>query len=778
VSGSCHGWGRRSAASSLAVAIVALVGLTALAGPASAATPKNRRVLIVSLPNTEWADFEPASTPNLDKLFASSAVGAMVTNGVDRPTPPPSGYVTMGAGARAVGIGSTGNQGFGVDEDFGRDRAGVVFTTRTGIPAGNGLVYMPITETVEANDAELYGAEPGLLGDELATAGISRAVITNGDGTDPSTPDTRSTPWRRAAVAALMTSAGKVPGGRVDDGLLRQDAAAPFGVRLDPDRVERAFTDAWQPGSVVLVEGSDLVRADIQARFASDEQAVKLRARALEQTDRIVGRILDHVEPDDLVMVVGPAPPQERDALSVAAVRGPGFDPGLLRSTTTQRNGFVNLTDVAPTILTYFGLDRPDAMEGRRMETGESGGTLAERREFLVNVNEDGLFRDGLIGASMGVVMGVAIGLALMSIALDRWTRLRARWSLGVLVFIALWLFGFLDATYLAGPLHFERNGGMAAYWAFVLVVAAVIAGACMVATRRRPMLAVMAGLGIVVALHVIDLVTGAHLEWNTVFGYSPTIGIRFVGQGNVTFAQLTAAAVLFAGLLAWQVPTKRGVRVAVALLAVTVIVMGAPFWGNDFGGAVAAAPGFALLAWLLLGHELHRRTVWVLAGVLVAAGLVVGVVDLLRPSDQRTHVGKFFEKAGTDFSSATLVLRRKASENLSTLGHSLLIGCLIALAVLAVYLWFVRPRSLRTLFARVATARITALSLAVVAVLGFALNDSGITIPGMMAAVAEATVVILLARMVFVPPLAETAQPRQTAQPQATAQPEERRVP
>ena len=70
-------------------------------------------------------------------------------------------------------------------------------------------------------------------------------------------------------------------------------------------------------------------------------------------------------------------------------------------------------------------------------------------------------------------------------------------------------------------------------------------------------MLAVLAGLGTVIALHLVDLVTGAHLEWNTVFGYSPTIGIRFVGQGNMTFSQLAAAAVLFAGLLAWQVPTS-----------------------------------------------------------------------------------------------------------------------------------------------------------------------------------------------------------------------------
>jgi len=42
-----------------------------------------------------------------------------------------------------------------------------------------------------------------------------------------------------------------------------------------------------------------------------------------------------------------------------------------------------------------------------------------------------------------------------------------------------------------------------------------------------------LAGLGTVIALHLVDLVTRAHFEWNTVFGYSATIGIRFVGQGT-----------------------------------------------------------------------------------------------------------------------------------------------------------------------------------------------------------------------------------------------------
>ena len=212
---------------------------------------------------------------------------------------------------------------------------------------------------------------------------------------------------------------------------------------------------------------------------------------------------------------------------------------------------------------------------------------------------------------------------------------------------------------------------------------------------------ALLVALGSIVVLHVVDLVTGAHLEWNTVFGYSPTIGIRFVGEGNITFSQLAAAAVLFAGLFVWQVPTRAGTRIALGVLAVTVVVMGVPGWGNDFGAVLSALPGFALLGWMLLGHRVRARSVAAIAGIVVAAVVAVGLLDLLRSPDQRTHVGKFFQKVGTDFDGATLVIRRKASANLSVLGHSVLLGAIIATALLVAYLWYVKPRSLRPVAAR-----------------------------------------------------------------------------
>ena len=732
----------------------ALVAVLTAAGPVHGATgsgnpPPVARVLVLALPNVEWADLQGVDLPNLDRLFAASAIGGLVTNGVDRPSPIGSNYVTFGAGTRSTAAQQTSGQGFGVDEDFGRDRAGRVFATRTGLSPGGDLVYMPINDVIEENDAELYGAEVGNLGDELDRAGIARSVIANGDGSDPSTPEERVPPYRRSAVAALMTHDGKVPGGRVDRGLLQADGGAPFGVRLDPDQVLDSFRESWTDRAVVLVEASDLVRAELAGRFASDEQRERLRTRALRDTDDLVGRLLDDVDPQrDAIIVVGPAPPTERASLTPVSVRAPGFGRGLLRSTTTGKDGFVSMVDVAPTILHLYGLDRPMSMEGRKMESADSSESLAGRVSFVVDANEDGLFRDSQVGPSMTTVLVIACVLAVGGALVDRlrtrtpkWGR-RGAWPLAIL---ALALIAFLDATYLAGPFHFGRHGGAVPYWLFIVGVTALLTALFLAVTRGRLVHAVLVALGSIIGLHVVDLVTGAHLEWNTVFGYSPTIGIRFVGEGNMTFSQLASAAVLFAGLLVWQVPTRAGTRAALAVLAVTVVVMGVPGWGNDFGAVLSALPGFALLGWMLLGHRVRARTVAAIASIVVAAVVAVGLLDLLRSPDQRTHVGKFFQKVGTDFDGATLVIRRKAAANLSVLGHSVLLGAIIATALLVAYLWYVRPRTLRSVGRAIPTAAATVLAFLVVMVLGFALNDSGIAIPGMMSAVFESAVVVLV---------------------------------
>ena len=72
----------------------------------------------------------------------------------------------------------------------------------------------------------------------------------------------------------------------------------------------------------------------------------------------------------------------------------------------------------------------------------------------------------------------------------------------------------------------------------------------------------------------------------------------------------------------------------------------------------------------------------------------------------------------------------------------------MFVVAALLAYLWFVRPRPLRAVVERIPTARATAVGFVSVGVLGFLLNDSGITIPGMMCAVLVSAIAFLVVNL------------------------------
>ena len=279
---------------------------------------------------------------------------------------------------------------------------------------------------------------------------------------------------------------------------------------------------------------------------------------------------------------------------------------------------------------------------------------------------------------------------------------------------------GFLAATYVAGPLHFGRSGNQLAYLGFLALFSVVFAGACILVGRRRPHAPLALALAFTVVLHVADLLAGARLELDTVFGYSATVGIRLSGQGNPTFAQLTAAVVLLGGLVVWRRPGRRTVWAVIAMLGVTLVVMAAPPFGGDFGAALAGAPAFALFAWLLLGRRVRVRTVAILGGLLVAAGLAVGVADMMRPADKQTHVGRLFDKlVNGQAGDFVLTIRRKLVANLDSFTNTKLLWILPVVAVLLWVLWRAPQSRARVLFQRVPVIRQTLLAFAVLAFLG-----------------------------------------------------------
>jgi hypothetical protein len=699
-----------------------------------------RRVLIISLPATSWADVQAADVPHLKQLFSQSAIGDMITRTAGKRSSAAAGYTALGAGGRASAVTPLAAQAFEPAEAYGDTTAAAVYHQRTGREADGAIVHLGIAALKQENADGLFNPRLGSFGDTLARAGESRAVIANADGAQPVIDDPLPE-YQRSAVNALMTGDGTVPLGMVGPELLENAPGAPFGVQMNLDVAYDVFASAWDAGGVVLVEGSDLLRADLYGDFTTSDQLRAQRRAALERTDVLVGRMLAQVDPaHDAVMVVAPAASRQGSGLTVASLRAPGVSNALLRSSSSRRTGFVYTYDTAPTALDLLGIKAPPKMEGEVMEaTGPTGHGRITR---LIRANTDATFRDAKVTLAVNIAIVLSIVLALLVVLVLRLWRGRTR----LVQWFALATLGYFAATYLAGPLHFGRSGNQLAYLGFLLVGAVVFAAVCMAFGGRRPHLPLALALAFTVVLHVGDLIAGARLELDTVFGYSATVGIRVSGQGNLTFAQLTAAVVLLAGLLVWRRPGRRTVFAVIAMLFFTLLVMAAPPFGGDFGAALAGAPAFALFAWLLLGKRIRVRTVAILAGLIVGAGLAVGILDMLRPSDKQTHIGRLFDKVRNgELGDFTLTIRRKLVENLDAFTNTKLIWVLPIVGLLLWFLWRAPGSRARELFHTVPVIRQTLLAFAVVAFLGYALNDSGIAIPALMALVLECAVAFVV---------------------------------
>lgn len=722
-----------------ALPVVLAATLLGAPAPAGAGAGERGRLLVLALPTLAWDDLHAGDTPNLDELLDDSAVASLSVRDVEPRTDAADGYATINAGTRARGVAGSG-QVLEPEEDFFGVPAGSVFRRNTGEEPGPGMVSLASPAIVSRNARLDYGAEIGALGQALEDADVPRAVIANADGSSVLAAPT----FDRAAGTSLVDHGGVVPAGSVSGDLVAEDRVAPFGVAYARHAVLAAFDEVWPAGGVVLVEGSDLARADRYRALSTSAQQVRLRRDALRGTDALVGELLTRVDLErDAVLVVGPYHSQARVHLTVAGLQAPGVEPGLLRSASTRRAGFVTLVDVAPTILDLVGVDRPTSMEGRRFERTDGGAaTGAARADDLVEVDRAAGYRDRMVApvALVFVVLQAVLWIGAV-LAMTRGGH-RSR----VLVAVAaLAMLAYLPATYLAGlvPFHDRSDSG---YWAFVFGAAALVGVAAAAAGRRRPLDPLLLALGAVFGLLVVDMLLGAPLQLNTVFGYSPTVGGRFAGMGNLAYGQFAGAAVLLCGLVSRRLAGRSyATAVAFGVLVLAIVVDGAPFWGSDVGGVLAFVPALGVTASRLLGHRIRWRSlvIWGTGTVLAFAGFAA--LDVSRPDDERTHLGRLVESV-TDqgWGSLATVMTRKLGANLTVITSSLWTAMVPIGLGLVVYLLWRAPGRIRAVRD---TIHESLGGLAVVGFLGFALNDSGIAVPGVMLGVVNASLVYLTVR-------------------------------
>lgn len=545
----------------------------------------------------------------------------------------------------------------------------------------------------DSANGDLNGAVAGALGDALHGAGLSTAVFGSAE-----------------SVAALMDG-----GGCVD--------------RFGP--AEAPVFDA----DVTLVEWRGL---EVGGPAADRVEAVRALDAAVASWT---------IPADAAVALVAPMAVDAAAEVTVVAWRGieTNDGPAALQSPSTRRAGYLTINDLAPTVLSVVGVAAPGSMNGTPAVAAGAVASTGERVQELADLSDRVAFRDRAITP---VVATIAIGIVL---CLVLWWRGRIRHARA------------LAATTVAVPTVAFLSGATDYHflplWVYVVVVIVAAVGLAMAAaaaaqatSRNIPLATVDILAGALWLVLVVDLVTGGRLQINTPLGYTPTVAGRFQGLGNVSFGLLAVAGVATACAV-HAVGERLGRAVAwwatwwlVAVGAVTAVVVAAPRFGSDMGGTLAVVPSIAVAFAVAAGRRIGWRRIVVVAVATVGLVMVLGLLDHARPATDQTHLGRFVGRLLDG--EAGLVVRRKLQGNLELFTASVfpLLGMIVVLGA-ALYAW--RRRSeLATLLRDRRATRAFLTGFGTVAILGMALNDSGIAVPAVMLAVAVPWVLYSVARV------------------------------
>ena len=423
----------------------------------------------------------------------------------------------------------------------------------------------------------------------------------------------------------------------------------------------------------------------------------------------IVGRM----ETGDLVIALEPAPPTIRGQLAMA-VAGTGFGAGTLTSSTTRADGLVSAVDLAPTILSRFGLRVPGAMNGQEI-TAQAGRDADALEDFEDRMSVIVPRRSPVILFNLMLWVIAAAVVSLLSRG-----RMAPR-ALSILALAFMWLPAVLLLCGAIWPSELAER--------LIVGLGCPILGAVTLALLRR-YAAVAVACSVSVLAHMGAVLSGSLVL--SLAGSNPGSGSRFYGIGNELEATLAAQLVLAvgAGLIAWRQarceqvsdgPDSAGAMAfgAAGLAGAAVFAPGA--FGADVGAAIvmpAAAAAAAAVA-LRLGWRLALALIAGAALVLLAA---LFAIDAISGGD--SHLSRSVLGAGDSDALLEVVERRlRLTRNSFDLySDSPVLWVTVGLAVAGLVY---RNRVLAWIGDR-RPALAAAVGVAAVAVVGTASNDSG----------------------------------------------------
>jgi hypothetical protein len=616
----------------------------------------DKKVILVIMDYLTLEDIREAPMPSLKQMIREGGLSLVNTNTAGGRVRSHS-MVTIGAGRVALGSNDSG-LAFLADEDYQNNKAGEIFYRRTGQKVRReNMVHLGIAGIQKNNRDNPSAGEPGLLGETLHQAGLKTALIGEADGRS----DGGSEYGRQAATIA-MDRMGVVDYGFLGEDLIKEREGSLLSESKDYQMLGEYLTLALQKADLVVVETGDTVRLMNLKDNALDQVYFKSKREILKEIDGFLADLVKRVKDyQALVLVVVPTPSREaiaeRNWVTPLIYWEKNGLSGLLTSGTTKRVGIVANTDIAPTVLDFFGLPVPEDMSGRPMYV-VPGENNIDKLEVLFQLNNQLVFvnkyRSPLV---KGYVLGQII-VVIAAIILLIFIKKRSKLIQPVLLALASVPLSFLLLGAYPGPSIFR-------YLMLLFLAVLIITGLALLTARFHP-LAPFVTISVFTAGAIFfDLLWGAPLMKSSVLGYDPMGGARYYGLGNEFMGVWIGSTIIaMASLMQIIHCPKKYLWAASVIFLLIIYMLASPRIGTNAGGAIAAVAGFGITIYFMMPVRISVKQLIMAGGVMLSLLFSFAIWDAFQTVDAQSHFGRTINLMRTNgiYEAYNIIVRKVAT--------------------------------------------------------------------------------------------------------------------
>lgn len=724
----------------VAIILLAFV-LSSLLALQAMAAEKGNKVVFVLMDNITWSDIITANDPVLNELIKTSSIG-LLNNRSSKAPSRSRNALSVGAGVRADAA-STSFEEYNSTETYNGEPAIEAYKLRTGKRTVRGQVLeLGIASIIKDNVNDMQDFTPGALGSIIENAGGKTAVLGNADTSLTDDPDGNN----REAVDIAMNKNGAVEFGDVGKGMLLHDPKSPFSIRTNYTKMKDTFTDYLNKADFIVLDLGDTVRADFYSGYVLDNQALKIKMRAIYNNARFLKQAMEIAGPDTVFIVAALSPPGSTDIplkssleqLTPIIVHGPGFKPGALVADTTHRDGLVTTIDIGPTVLNILRIQNGADMPGSIMRTGSTKISPEELDRFnqsAIGVKDT---RRTAIVAYIWIQIILYV-LAALVLAYRKILNKKTATILETLIFTTMSfpLFSFYTTK-------LERVASQGSLVTLLTIIVSLLFALLLVAIRKKALHPIIGITLLNVVVLSAEVLMGGPSLINSIFGYDPISGARFFGVGNEAVSILLANGLLLFGLMLEKVWNKWTILAGIVLSVFLIVLIGFPGLGTNTDGPITVTLAFTTMVLLSIKSKNKLRNFAIALATAVAALALFAGYDAMHGAT--THFGKSVNLIMSGgFSEAVMIAKRKLTMNLRIFKFSTWSYFLFIMLGLAMFLWMKPTGVLSRLLARYRGLSMAISASIVGGIVGFIFNDSGILVPAIIMSYIIPTVIYLM---------------------------------